>query len=195
MENMEDAKLVRMSNDGDEQATITLLKRYEKILRYKSHKYKVRGYTDEDLFQEGRIGFLKAIERYEEGTAKFNTFFTTVVRRELLKLIQHSKAEKRDNNKAVSSLDFEIGEKGEVLIDIIEDSDSEKDFNETILADRLKRIEELVEPEQWKIRVMMSEGYSRAEVADHLGITTNKIRSMLNSLNTRLKNLGLKGVS
>ena len=71
---MENKELVALAKKGDREAMEMLIKGNEKLIWSIVHRFSGRGADLQDLFQIGSIGFLKAVEGYEEG---YGTEFST----------------------------------------------------------------------------------------------------------------------
>ena len=65
-ENMTDEELVRLAQEGDNDALEYLLNKYKNFVRSKARSYFLIGADHEDIVQEGMIGLYKAIRDYRE---------------------------------------------------------------------------------------------------------------------------------
>lgn len=77
MENciLSDEELVKRVHQGDEDALAALVLRYTGITRWRAGHYAQLGIDPDDLVQEGMIGLLQAIRRYDERReASFKTY-------------------------------------------------------------------------------------------------------------------------
>ncbi len=71
----QEAALIRAYQAGDQKAGATLLEAHSPVISFYSMRQRNRGLDDEELLQEGRIGFLKAVERFDPGHgAKLSTY-------------------------------------------------------------------------------------------------------------------------
>ncbi len=60
-----------------------------KVIRALIRKYDIFGFDEEDLMQEGVLGFIKAKTTYQaQGRAKFETYASTVIRNHVLDYIR-----------------------------------------------------------------------------------------------------------
>ena len=60
-----------------------------KVIRSLIRKYDIFGFDEEDLMQEGVLGFIKAKTTYQpQGKAKFETYASTVIRNHVLDYIR-----------------------------------------------------------------------------------------------------------
>lgn len=85
---LSDDELVGRAQRGDSEAQEILLRRYWSQVSYWAHRYFLPGGDQDDIFQEGLIGFLKAIHDYLPGTSSFSSFARLCVRRHLISAIK-----------------------------------------------------------------------------------------------------------
>lgn len=91
-----DQALVVASRSGDMRATEELVRRYAWLARREATRFYVDGCTRDDLVQEGMLGVLAAIDRYElDRGAPFNDLAATVVRRRIIDRWRREKAPNR----------------------------------------------------------------------------------------------------
>ena len=76
-----DIDLWRLASNGDAGAEEELIERYGRMVRVCARPYFLAGGDSEDLIQEGMLGLLSAIRRYDEASgASFKTFAETCIR-------------------------------------------------------------------------------------------------------------------
>lgn len=81
--------LVHAAQDGDELAFQRLLRRYQPLLDAHARRYFLPGGDDDDVAQEARIGFAKAVRGYRpDAGASFSTFAALCVARQLASALQ-----------------------------------------------------------------------------------------------------------
>jgi RNA polymerase sporulation-specific sigma factor len=81
---MEDSALIEAAQRGDQLAFERLLRRYQRLLDAKSSRLYLPGGDSDDLVQEARIGFMKAVRFYRGGRgSSFRTFAELCVSRQL----------------------------------------------------------------------------------------------------------------
>lgn len=85
---LSDDELVKQAQSGDSQAQEILLRRYWFQVSHWTHRYFLPGADHDDLFQEGLIGFLKAIHDYLPGSSSFGSFARLCVRRHLISTVK-----------------------------------------------------------------------------------------------------------
>lgn len=85
----DDIELIHRWRSGDELAFEQLLDRYKKTVRAVSRRYFLVGADNEDLVQEGMIGFYKSILSFDETKQiKFSTFAEICVERQILTAVK-----------------------------------------------------------------------------------------------------------
>lgn len=88
-EEKDDIELIHSWRDGDALAFDILLERYKKTVRAVSRRYFLVGADNEDLVQEGMIGFYKSILSFDETKQiRFSTFAEMCVERQILSAVK-----------------------------------------------------------------------------------------------------------
>ncbi len=96
-----DAELAAMAQRGDIDAEEALMRRYKETVRIKSKMYYMAGADEDDVIQEGMIGLLKAIRRFDaDREAGFATFAGLCITRQIISAIR---AAERDKHKALNT--------------------------------------------------------------------------------------------
>src|ERR687892_728793 len=81
---MEDSALIEAARRGDQLALERLLRRYQRALDAHASRFYLPGGDADDLVQEARIGFMKAVRFYRGGRgSSFGTFAELCVARQL----------------------------------------------------------------------------------------------------------------
>ena len=90
-----DKELIVQARNGDEFAEETLAKRYVKLVRICARQLFLAGGDGEDLIQEGMLGLLNAIRRYDpDGEASFKTYAERCIRNRLLSAVESANRHK-----------------------------------------------------------------------------------------------------
>ncbi len=93
--NLSDEELVCLYRRGDENALEVLINRYRRFVRSRVTKYFLVGADNEDIFQEGMIGFYKAVKDFDENnTASFKTFASLCITRQIITAIKTATRQK-----------------------------------------------------------------------------------------------------
>src|SRR5918996_2832754 len=81
---MEDSALIEAAQRGDQLAFERLLRRYQRLLDAHASRFYLPGGDADDIVQEARIGFMKAVRFYRGGRgSSFRTFAELCVSRQL----------------------------------------------------------------------------------------------------------------
>ena len=94
--NMNDESLIKIARDGDDSALNYLFQKYNDLLFVKTHNFFISGAERDDIVQEARIGFYKAICSYDldKQMSSFKTFANLCVERQLISAIKSSNRQK-----------------------------------------------------------------------------------------------------
>jgi RNA polymerase sporulation-specific sigma factor len=81
---MDDSALIEAAQRGDQLAFERLLRRYQRLIDAHASRFYLPGGDADDLVQEARIGFMKAVRFYRGGRgSSFHTFAELCVSRQL----------------------------------------------------------------------------------------------------------------
>lgn len=90
-----DIELLTQARNGDVSAEEALAKRYGKLVRICARQFFLAGGDGEDLIQEGMLGLLNAIRRYDpNGEASFKTYAEHCIRNRLLSAVESANRQK-----------------------------------------------------------------------------------------------------
>ena len=82
-------KLISLAKEGDEGAKATLINENSPLIKSVIKKYINKGIEFDDLYQLGRLGFLKAIINYDESFGvKFSTYAVPMIAGEIKRFIR-----------------------------------------------------------------------------------------------------------
>jgi len=125
---MTDEEIIKLIKNNDENALNYLLKQYEPIIASTASKYFIAGAENEDLIQEGNIGFFNAVRDFDETKdAHFKTFAILCVDRQIINAVKH--ATRKKNTLLNSSLSLEAEYQNDEgvtkLLDLVNDASIE----------------------------------------------------------------------
>lgn len=81
--------LIRLAQAGDKNAMETLLKENDALIRFVVKKFLDRGKEYEDLYQLGRLGFVRAVENFDFTYAvRFSTYAVPLIMGEIRRFIR-----------------------------------------------------------------------------------------------------------
>ena len=121
-ENMTDEELVRLAQEGDNDALEYLLNKYKNFVRSKARSYFLIGADHEDIVQEGMIGLYKAIRDYRtDKQASFRAFAELCITRQIITAIKTATRQKHIPLNSYVSLNKPIydEESDRTLLDVI----------------------------------------------------------------------------
>ena len=94
-DSLTDEELLRKCRQGDPEAEETLIRRYGRVIRSLARPFFLTGGDSEDLFQEGMLGLLNAMRRFDpQGEASFRTFAVLCIRRRLISALRKEAGKK-----------------------------------------------------------------------------------------------------
>ena len=90
-ESLTDEQLLQYCRQGNPDAEEALIRRYGRVIRSLARPYFLTGGDSEDLIQEGMLGLLNAIRRYDpQEETSFRTFAELCIRRRLISALRKS---------------------------------------------------------------------------------------------------------
>lgn len=144
---------------------------------------------DEDMFQIGSIGLLKAIDTFDASKGCFSTYAFPIVRNELL--MEFRKSKKSVN--AAFSLDDNVDIGNGESVSYAEMIADRKDYEENTVNSMLaQQIFEELSPREQRIFIMFFvEGKTQSEISKALGITQSYISRIIKGIG-KIKKKGRK---
>ena len=162
-ENETDEAMVRLAQEGNEEAVDYLLTKYKPLVLKLSRARFLAGGEKEDLIQEGMIGLYKAVRDYNTDTgARFSTFAALCIDRQMLHAIEASLREKNQPlNNSVSLTDEEWELAGEVP----SLSPESIVVGQTAFSERIARLRESLSPMENSVLDLYLDGHGYKEIA------------------------------
>src|ERR687895_2877455 len=134
---MEDTALIEAAQRGDQHAFERLLDRYQRSLDGHASRFYLPGGDAEDLVQEARIGFMKAVRFYRGGRgSSFRTFAELCIARQLAGALT---AARRARHRPLS--ESARGDQAERTLAAL--PDREESFDRLVAQDRLGELTRL----------------------------------------------------
>ena len=181
-----DEKLVQLYKEGQELAFEVLCGRYDRVIRALSQPFFLFCGDDEDLRQEGFLGLLSAVNRYDSeraGASSFGTFAYTCIRARILNAVNGEKAEKRlAGTMSVSIEDLFLRE--EYLYPI---SPEETVIGSENLKEISAKIRQSLSSYEKKVFDLYLEGYSYVEIANILKKSNKSVDNALQRIKEKTK--------
>ena len=172
-------EVIKLAQNGDQEALDLILKEYKKLIYLNIRNYFLVGADQDDLLQEGTIGLLKAIKNYSEGKASFKTFATLCIRRQILTAVRSSTAQKNSalNEASGNNLETEDGHE-----DYPKELYSNVRYNPEAIflsKEKIMEFQDFVEqnfsPFERQVFNYMIKGFSYKEIAEELEKTPKVI--------------------
>ena len=191
---MEDEILVEKVHGGDEEALNFLITKYRGFVRAKAMRYFLTGGDKEDVFQEGMIGFCKAIRDYRDcKNSSFKSFAELCVTRQIITAVKAATRQKHSPLNTYVSLYKPIyqGESEQTLLEVIPEQKQMDPV--TILIDleetediELKLAEVLSDLES-SVLASYLDGQTYLEMSQELNVQVKSIDNALQRIKRKLE--------
>ncbi len=197
MEYKNDNELVYLCCENNEDAFNILINKYKKvilsILKDLLKEYNIIGYEVSDLYQEGLIGLLQAINTYKEKeNTSFNTYASKCIKNNIMTSIKQSFRQKNRILNNSYSLDKLFEESNESYYNLLKDNSFEPSkmlFGNEDENDVIKRIKGRLSKTENIIFDLKMKGLKNSEISDLLGKNKKYIENTLNRINRKYKDL------
>ncbi|PKQ30330.1 MAG: RNA polymerase sporulation sigma factor SigH [Actinobacteria bacterium HGW-Actinobacteria-10] len=187
--------LVRAAQQGDQNASSELVRKYRSLVRCKARSYFLVGGDREDVIQEGMIGLYKAIRDYDPGRqSSFRSFAELCVTRQMITAIKTATRRKHSPLNGYISLSRTMSteDEGERLLTDILAAKEICDPAEIVISawegDNIKRglCEALSSFEAQVLRYYM-DGHSYQEIAERLGRHAKSVDNALQRIKRKVE--------
>jgi len=187
-------QMVHRAQNGDKEAELLLLKKYQKNVLFRARSYFLVGGDNEDLIQEGMIGLYRAIWSYrDDRVAQFSTFANLCIERQIQTAISSANRQKHFPLNSSISIYSSIseGEQKQTIIDQLMARKTVEPGATLIKEEELKQLIEDVRRElsnfEKKVLSYYIKGASYYEISMALGCG---IKSVDNALQRIKKKIG-----
>lgn len=187
-----DEAVVALAQEGDDQATEYLLRKYQKLVYLWTRPYFLQGAEDDDLLQEGMIGLFKAIRDFSPGSSSFWSFAKLCITRNIISAIKGTTRQKHIPLNSYTSLHKPIydvdGDR--TLLEVLHNH--QVDDPETLVIDRerlsytQKYIQETLSDFEYRVFRLYINGLSYKEMAQKLGTHTKSIDNALCRIKSKI---------
>lgn len=178
---LSDEQLCSLAASGDDNAMAELIQRITPLAGAKAAMYNSGDVHREDLFQEGMMAFITAVNTYDPTkNASFKTYAGTCINNRIISVLRSRNSAKNIPVGMMSNLDD-----GEELEDFAADpqniySAKEEDAHfERILLKKLTELEH-------SVLALRSEGLSYDEIAERLNISKKSVDNALRRIKYKL---------
>ena len=190
---MNEVDLIKSAKLGDEKSLDELYSKYKHNILLIAKKYYLNDGNNDDIVQEGMLGFLKAINTYDENKGNFYSHLRLLVEHQIINAIKKSNTLKNTplnerynlNNQGELEMDSDdkvlgipndtLSPESTVLLE-----EDKKELDE-MMSDRLSPFEKQV------IELYLS-GYSYYDIIDRLNVSYKSVDNALNRVKTKLQN-------
>ena len=187
-----DYELIYQVREKDEVAYGTLLKKYSFLVDLLAKKYlkKNRGIGIEydDLYQEGMVGIINALENYNSSETLFYTLAALCAKREMEKLIKTSKRKKQMVlNDSISLNRYVNDEQNMCLYDLVPSNyNLENEYENEIEYKKILNYKYELDLIDSSIFEMKLNGFSRDEIAELLELKRKAVDYHLRKIQKKI---------
>ena len=182
--NQSDEELAVLAANGDDEAMAHLISAVTPIARAKASDFAIARISNEDLTQEGMLGFLDAVKRFDPSKGvPFKAFAEICINNRIVSAVRHSLNSKNAAlSKAVPfETDSDEADAGNDPADIISDK-----FETELLADLLNS--ELSDFEK-KVLEMRFQGKSYAQIAQALDRSEKAVDNAIQRIRSKIRKI------
>lgn len=190
----DEERLIQLAKEKDQMALQQLLSNYQGLISQIALSFYLLTGDYDDLAQEGRLGFLSAIENYDKSRGDFTDFSMLCVRRAMYRAMQAAGRKKHAPLNESISYDAEGGE--EMLSASV---DGQAMNPEYALLDQEKATELLLSLDrelsslEKKVLELMLEGAGYKHIAKTLGITDKQADNAIQRIRNKTRKLQKRG--
>ena len=191
--NVADEDLIEMYKRGVKTVDNILIKRYAKLIHNKSRGYFMNGLESDDLYQEGMIGFYKAIITYKGyENVPFCVFAASCINRQLITVIKKAQAGKHSPLNNSISIDASIQSDNDSIriIDILAIPKEYEPENYIVNNESVKLLIKTAKENLSELEFKILKGYlqskSYAEIADEINASTKTVDNALQRIKRKL---------
>lgn len=195
-ETLADEILVKLTQNGDEQAQNYLINKYEYLVHFKARSYFLHGADHDDTLQEGMIGLYKAIRDYRPSKlCSFRSFALLCISRQIITAVKTATRKKHSPLNSYASLNASVFEEdtNSTLLDVMTSRRAEDPLDLFIVKEEVdyvkKAMRDLLSELEWKVLIAYVDGKSYQEIADQLKKHTKVIDNALYRVKLKLKEL------
>ncbi|MBQ5431700.1 MAG: sigma-70 family RNA polymerase sigma factor [Lachnospiraceae bacterium] len=187
----DEVKLIQLSKEKDPKAMQQLLSRYQgKISQMALSFYLLTG-DREDLMQEGRLGFVSAVEDYDETKGGFSSFSMLCVRRAMFHAIEAASRKKHAPLNESISYDADGGE--EILTSSVDGGLATNPEYALLDQEKTKELLSALDRElstlEKKVLDLLLEGADYKSIATKLDITSKQADNAIQRIRSKTRKL------
>ena len=188
---LSDNELISLSRSGNDLAEEQLAARYSKLVRIYARPYFLTGGDSEDLIQEGMLGLLSAIRKYDpNANVPFKAYAEQCIRNRLLTAIESASRFKHAPLNDGVSFEYLLSEDPRMLHNSCNDSFSRKTEEQVLAKEREEEIlisnSMLLSKFERKVLAMYLQGTSYKEIAEQLAKSEKSIDNAVQRIRKKL---------
>lgn len=190
-DDMQNSELIKRAQKGDNDAIDKLFGEYKKVVASQARKYYLVGGDLDDLIQEGMIGFLKAVNTFDDNKGEFLPYAIRLINNEIQNLIKKSNTQKE----SCFNTSVPLNNQGEIVLGDVEvqkayASSPESEFiGRESFDDMLARARAKLSASENAVFQLYLAGYDNAEMARKLNKTYKSVDNALTRIKHKLKTL------
>ena len=188
----DEAQLLKLAAEGDNQATEELLEKYRYLVRRQANPLFLSGGDSDDLNQEGMIGLYQAIRSYDpEKNASFSTFAWMCIRRKMLSAVSESRSLK--NHALNTSVSLEVtGQEGLLEEDPYKPSDEVSNPEALLIRSEeeesmVQQLSGLLSPYEKRVFSQYLSGLKVSEIAQSQGKSIKSVENALQRIRQKIR--------
>ncbi len=190
---LNDYELVYQIRENDSVAYNLLMNKYSKLVTKYARQYYLRnknvGIEVDDLYQEGMMGVIMALNDYNSSDTIFYTYALLCIRREMERLVKTSKRKKQTVLNECLSLNSKIGDEDDVFLEdlVASDYNIEEDFKCRELIRFLYNLKYYLNDKDSLIYELKLNYFTNKEIGQLLDMPYKYVDNRLRIIRKRLK--------
>ena len=191
MNRLSDEQLLVLSRAGSSEAEDLLARRYTFLVRKCSRPFYLRGGDAEDLMQEGMLGLLSAVRKFNgEKGVPFRVYAETCIRNHIYSAIRSDSRRKHAPlNSGIPLDDLLSDESQSIGVRLIQRSPEDqvlaREYESEVLSELVKRLSRF----ETEVLSMFLEGISYQEIADATGRERKSIDNAISRIRKKMADL------
>ena len=182
---LNDDEIIKLYREGNLEAMDYMIRKYTPLI-YKCHNNRyAMGFSRDDFIQEGFIGLLSAINKYEyDSDASFYTFAKTCTDNSMNKLMEKSMQKKNQILNNSKSL-----EDSEELSEILQEDPARIVLSKMINEDAISKIESKLSKGELEVYKYLKEGYTPKEIVDIINKPAKSVDNTIQRIKAKARKL------
>lgn len=191
-----DEVLCQLAQEGSSSAEEELVHRYYRLVRICARPWFLAGGDSEDLIQEGMLGLLRAVRKYQpERDASFHTFAEICIRNRLRSAIRAASGGKHTPLNDSISFENPLLEEGYSPKIPVEENPEDAFIQREEWKERLHQLQSQLSKFERLVLSYYLEGFSCVEIATKVSRTPKSVDNAVQRIRKKLAKKIQKGVS